>query len=490
MRKIFFSFLMLFLSIPLFTFAQEEKNIEQMDEQKIRQVFEKIQQEDFDPESLSEEERMILKPIIPSSPEIEGTVNCFDHYNFGSVQVVLEAQTASSVSGSQATFKGYIENNNDYPLVDGAVYIKVFRKDKDIEQINGFHLVDQFFAEEDIALDANEKRDFTLNWDIPAYATSGEYQIATFFITSKAYNLLGLSFTDDIVGNVADFSVVGENQDTVLLNKNLVRVGDQEFRFAAFPPRVKNDEDITVYTTVENRTDATQTVPVTWDIYYWDGIAEEKRLDKVEENITLGANEKKEISYTVKDKKHSVYFVVVQAEYKDLKSVQDIRFVREDVESVRINFPSIKQFPLKKNQSSELFSCLHGSGTKGVVDNNKLLLTLKDRNGTVIHEYTYEGQVTGSMMGVLSEFTPEKDYDYVSLTAKLYNNNTLVDESTMIYDCHDINPAQCLKKDGKGDNLTKSKKHGVNTKTTAVAIVIILFIISMIAIVVMKKKNN
>ena len=36
-------------------------------------------------------------------------------------------------------------------------------------------------------------------WQVPAFAETGDYQVATYFLSDKKFNLLGLSFTDDVV---------------------------------------------------------------------------------------------------------------------------------------------------------------------------------------------------------------------------------------------------------------------------------------------------
>ena len=48
------------------------------------------------------------------------------------------------------------------------------------------------------------------------------------------------------------------------------------------------------------------------------------------------------------------------------------------------------------------------------------------------------------MMGVAEDFTPTKTYDVFTLDAQLYHGQTLVDQSHLSYDCHDIDPSACL----------------------------------------------
>ena len=160
----------------------------------------------------------------------------------------LNSEISAGVSGVPMTFKGKITNNNNYPVVDGSVYVKIFKKQSDQEktQLNGGFLADQFFAIENISIDANGSKEASFDWRIPSYAVSGDYQIAYFFTSAKKFNLLGLTFTDDVVGNTFDFSIIGENEKIVEFDKNSVKINDKQHNFAAFIPKLPKDVEITV----------------------------------------------------------------------------------------------------------------------------------------------------------------------------------------------------------------------------------------------------
>ena len=100
-------------------------------------------------------------------------------------------------------------------------------------------------------------------------------------------------------------------------------------------------------------------------------------------------------------------------------------------------------FPLRSGVANTLFSCLHNIGDS-VVPDSRLELKLTDESGKVIHEYTYTGDVTSSMMGVAEAFTPNRSYNVVHLDARLYQGETPVDEAYLTYDCNEIDPATCL----------------------------------------------
>ena len=58
-----------------------------------------------------------------------GNLTCFDYFRFGSVQADFQPSLEQTVPGASITFSGTVTNNNDYPLVDGTLYVKIFKQD-------------------------------------------------------------------------------------------------------------------------------------------------------------------------------------------------------------------------------------------------------------------------------------------------------------------------------------------------------------------------
>jgi hypothetical protein len=369
-------------------------------------------------------------------------VSCFDYYTFGSVQANLNAATISAVSGTSLGFSGTMTNENPYPIVDGALYVKIFRSRGTENDGNGPDVVDQFLVKGGIVIPAKGSVPVSFAWKIPAYAQSGEYQLATFFTTSRKFNLLGLSFTDDVVGNTVPFTVSGEQAGTVKFDKSSVTVDGEPYFFAAFPPRADAGAPVTLKAKVRNTTGAAQTATLSWVIYQWDAQLRENAIQEESRQVSVPAGAT-EVSVTVTDNKYPVYLAVGTLKWKDAQSIIGARFVREGVDRTRINFPGVMSFPLKAGVENTLFSCLHNSGEALSVPNGRLELTLSDLAGNVIKEYTYSGDVTGAMMGVAEKFTPAQDYDYFVLDARLYQGEEFIDEAHLVYDCNEIDASLC-----------------------------------------------
>ncbi|MFZ2886936.1 MAG: hypothetical protein WA021_03900 [Minisyncoccia bacterium] len=374
--------------------------------------------------------------------EMQGTTSCFEYYHFNSVQANLTAPVASTVSGATISFSGTLTNANSYPVVDGTLYVKVFRIRGIDKDPLGPDVIDQFPVQDGIVIPANGSVPVSFEWRVPAYALSGEYQLATFFVTAQKSNLLGLSFTDDVVGNMVTFDVLGEQEASVAFLKSNTMVDGQPYYFAAYPP-VLGTDPVVVTGSVRNTGATTERATVRWKVYQWDAQAEEQVIQEETATVSVPAGGSLPVSITVRDQRYPVYLAVGEVSWRDTKSLINVRFARDGVDRLKLNFPAITAYPLTPGEEATLFSCLHNSGSASVIENGRLELTLTDTRGRTIHSHTYTGDVTGRMMAVASPFTPSRAYNSFVLGARLFQDGQLVDEVSVAYNCDQLAPGQC-----------------------------------------------
>ena len=414
-------------------------------------------QEDFD--ALSDEQKVEAERLLSEvrvGPGVAGTGfvslpdtdDCFNYYRFGSVQVDLSPSLGEAMPGTPLTFFGTIVNENPYPLVDGSVYVKIFKVgEEDFTQENGYPLVAFFKAKDGMQLKANGQEEVSFDWKVPEGLSGGEYEAAFFFVTSNRFNLLGLSFTDDVTGNKSSFKVVADDDRQVVFDKNSVILNDEPYRFAAFPPHLTIDEPAVFMAKVTNPSPVEKTISLTWNLYNWDGLREDQLLDSRAETVMFGPGETKTVTYTATRQAGSVSYIVATLKDGEATSIIDPRFVRDNIEEVRLNFPSLYTFPLVAGEENKVFSCLHATNVP-LVEDNILTVTLTDeKTGEVIHTYQYEGAVTGDMVGVVDTFVPERSYGKVRLTTVLKKSGELVDTVSQVYDCAKLSPESCVTED-------------------------------------------
>lgn len=387
----------------------------------------------------------VNNPQPQTNNPTSGTVNCFDYYHFGSIQTNIIAQGFVFNSGEVINFSGTIENQNAYPIVSGTLYIKIFRQTNATKNSNGPDVVDQFIVKEDLVIPAKGEIPVSFSWKVPKYLTTGNYTLATFFEVDKKFNLLGLSFTDDVIGNSFNFQVIGP-KDNVQFDKSGVTINNKPYFFAVFLPQIPSKDPAIIKAKIDNTTNQDQSIDISWKLYRWDAINPENLIRTEKDTIIIKARSSENIQITIPEALEPVYYLVGELKYQDSKSIINVRFIRPEVNRIRINFPSVTSFPIKTNEPSTIFSCLHNSGTAQLVPDGKLTLVLTDQKGKVIEEYTYQGVVTGEMMAVKKDFISQDTFDHFFLTAQLWQQGKLVDQSTLEYNCKNINPELCKQK--------------------------------------------
>ena len=428
----------------------------------------------------------------PSLPDVAATspLNCFDYYTFGSVQADLVPQVAQTVPGALLTFTGEVKSTNPYPLLDGTLYVKIFhRNEKTFAEGDGNEVVDQFVVKDNITLPPNGTLPVQYEWKVPVNAEGGEYYAAYFFTTAHRYNLMGLSFTDDVVGNQAPFTVTTPEDSSAVakLSKISTSLNGKDHHFAAFPLHFAAGDTVTVKTTITNPTKTAKTLPLQWNQYAWDAINKDNIRFTKTEVVTLKPNETKEVSYEIQAQRESVVYVVAVTQDLEVKSILNVRYVRDGIEETRINFPGVTKFPLAKDSTETLFACAH-STNQPVVPGNILTLTLKDRGGSTIHEYKYEGDIVGAMSGFGDIFTPTKNINYATLTATLERNGVIVEQVTQTYDCEVIDSGSCLPEEQSAASVFDYLK--THLMTILLTAVVLLLLGAIITLFIKKRRNH
>jgi hypothetical protein len=374
--------------------------------------------------------------------------SCFDYYQFGSTPAFITADLSSAIAGAPLALSLRVENKTPYPVVDAAVYIKVLRygHERGEKNVNGPDVVDFFRASDPVSIPAGGEANLKSIWQVPQDAVPGEYMMVTYVVSAERFNLLGLTFTDDIIGTAFNFQVVNDVQGTVAFDKSTATVLGEPFRFAAYPPRIPSaSKEVSVGIDVVNTTSKPVTQEVTWTLYRWDALRADEVLDHKTEKITIPPGGRVNVAYTVTDTDHSVYYLAGSLRTAGgSSSLVGIRFVRGDVNEPRLNFVGATAYPA--GEGGAAFACLHSTGT-GPAENVKLELIAKKSSflgiGGTIAKQTYEGPAAGEIRALLAPFTGVANS--FTVTARLSQNGKLLEEVTTTYDCSDLTPDACPK---------------------------------------------
>ncbi|MDE2079088.1 MAG: hypothetical protein KGI73_01735 [Patescibacteria group bacterium] len=366
----------------------------------------------------------------------DGLSSCFDTYTFGSVPVTVSPSLMNAAEGSTVVFSGTVKNTNPYPIVDATVYVKIFRERSVVKDVDGPDVVDWFPAVTHLALRAGESLPISFRWSVPSDALPGAYQAATYVAASDRFNLQGLTFTDDVIGGAANFSVVGQPVGSVSFDKTSVIVGGQPFHFAAFPPTVPAGP-VAVSVVVSNSTSNPFKGNVHWTLYWWDALQGSHVLASSDEALKIHPASNETATYTVTDEKHSVYYLVGEVDSSaGSKSIVGIRFVRAGLNEPRLNFVGVNQYPTGGTGAIAL-ACAHDAGATAAASTTITLAVM--RTGVMsffgpLASASWSGALSGDIRALTVPVT-RSSADSFDVTASLYQNGVLVDQVTVPYRC-------------------------------------------------------
>jgi len=416
------------------------------------------------------------------------SVNCDDFYQFGSITSEIKSEKDTYKSGEEITFKGKIRNENNYPIVNGNLYVQILRGNKEGVLINGDHIVDEFFAQDNISLSPKGEKDVEFKWRVPANSIDGGYSMATFFTVNKKYNLAGLSFWNHTYAGFSDFKVTGL-KDGVSFNRNKVTVNGKAFELRSMSEPLPNDKPINVKVPLQNKTAKVLNLNLSYKLYYWDSLQQINLLDSKKENVSLAPGASKDISYVINNSEKPVYYLTITAEGEGVKSVINVRPTTTGSQ-VRLNFSGIDNFPVNKGDKLTSFVCFHNTSFAGEMD-TKIEQIIRDKNGTVVDKLEYQGMIGGSIGAAKNDVTAIADYEYLTVETKVYGSKgDLIEENTLVYDCSLFDKDYCAKQSVVEPRGASMLDWLTGWKGAAVAAVIVALISIIVFITVRNKRKS
>lgn len=369
-------------------------------------------------------------------------VSCFEDglYEFQSVQVSAGPEESSYTPGETINFVGEVINENDYPIFDGNVFVRI-KKDNPEYFSEGHHTMYEFIAVSDVAVDGSSSKQIGFTWKVPQDIGGGEYRADYFFSVGKKFNLGGLPFTNEIIIGYSLFEIESNTETPFILDRSKTSVNGENYRHIGEWPRVLAGDKIEITQSLENFSNSTEQYDIEYSLYSWDGLNESDLIDTKNESVTVEANSSLDLNYTIDSVNVPVYYLKIKAKKGDLASVVNIRIV-SDINNPRLNFPAINKFPLMEGDSATLFSCFHT--ISDIEENSRLELNVTDEDGNTVIAGEYKGDIDTFVSAGKADFTANKDYSYLKIDAKLYNgNNELVDSYDTEYSCDNLISDQC-----------------------------------------------
>jgi len=382
----------------------------------------------------------------PSPASQSPVIDCFQYYKFGSIKLNLSPEKYTYLSGDLVKFKGTVTNENDHPVVNGEIYVKIYRRDQQGAQAkNGEFQISQFVGLKNILLSAKQQKELEFEYKLPAGLAKGEYLAQFFFEAAGKYYLSGLPFQVAVPGGTTNFRIDGTASKAIYFDKDKAEVNDKKYNFRALNEPAKRDRAIEISVPLWNPTDTETVVSLKKDLFYWDDLNAKNLISSSTETITIPAGQKQQAVYTISKPEYSVYLLQLTATSQEGQTTINVRPTINGISQPRLGYSSLVSFPLAQGGRNVMFTCFHNAGDSK--SNGKVVMTLKNEGGETISQSVYEGDIPSEMTAVAKEFTPGANYGKVRLTTDLYDSaGKLVDSSAEDYDCGKFNPSICNSK--------------------------------------------
>jgi hypothetical protein len=384
---------------------------------------------------------------------IEGEIsNCFDVYKFQNISINSGLDQGVYKPYDMLEINANIVNNNPYPVIDATVRAKVLRNHPNpVDKKAQYITVDDIVIADNLILKPNEEYSIEYDYFISGNAPSGEYIIQYYIYNQDRFNLAGLSFTEDVIGNQMSFIVEGKNEH-IYLDKTNITIDGQSHNTRGFMTQHTGNKIIPVKIPLVNPENINREIEINYKLYKWDELLESNLLDQKTQQISISGNNKVELNYDIEAKEDTVYYMVItstvigedNSEPNKMQSMAHIRFSIEDKNSPRINWVGLNKYPAQKGEDLQFMVCAHNKsyGT----DNGpiKIFSKVTDSSGKVLSNIRYEGRMPSAISGLSNKFKANGNLNTINIETSLYNaNDDLVDNINTTYNCKDINPELC-----------------------------------------------
>jgi len=368
-------------------------------------------------------------------------VNCTapGFYKFQSVQVSVGPEKADYQAGDTINFTGSVINQNNYPVVNGSVFVRIGKVNLDMSE--GNNIVDEVIALSGVSVDATSSLPVNFTWTIPKDLGAGDYQANYFFSVGNKFNLGGLPFTNEIIVGFSNFKVTSIKNTEFVLNRTATKVNGAKYNHIGNWPAINAGDKIEVIQPIKNLTNKEIKASISYDLFFWDSLNPADKLLSKTEMVVIPANSSKDLSYLIPKSEQSVYYLRIKATVGDTSSIINVR-TTSNIEKARINFPAITAFPLAAGDTANLFSCFHT--VSGIATNSKMILVLTDNSGNTVAQGEYDGDIGSRMSAASMKFSAEKNYTFLNLSAEIINGQgKVVDSYQTKYDCATLMSDKC-----------------------------------------------
>lgn len=417
---------------------------------------------------------------IEGEPE---TLLCSKYYSFGLIEVEVVASPDFVSGGDEVVFSGTLKNSNPEPIVNGQLYMKVFRKtNADYDEVvrNGYPMVAFTSLVDNIAISTDGTIPFEATWEVPPLADGGEYE-ARFYVTeNNETNLLGIPASDHVFGEGVTFWVGGETEDTnVYFDKGSITINDEPIELGGLIQRFQENELITLRATVVNPSDEPAFAELWWWVSDWDSLTTDESATRDLQGIEVGPNSSREVTHIVPADAGPDIVVQGILNQHDSRSVLHVRMVKDGEDTRNIGFSGVSPITTESGKNSTAFVCIQdfGNGSEGNLD---VAITATDDSGAELFTQTVPATTDTNPTLVEVPFELAQDVPLFTLHTQLLRDGEVIDEARKTYDCKAL-----------GESICREKKATTQEQNTVLMVVLMLLALTvLLAVLVYMRKSK
>lgn len=438
-KLIWVLFLLAFFQLVLFksVSAEEETNIWRTDLKSNEKIpLPKVESNplNISPEIKTENQSISGKSC--TNQKGDSDIDCADYCKSQSVQIKFTNNKEIYSPNEVVELSGELINDNTYPIVEGTVFARITRKNNEHPE-EGNYIIDEFIVKDNISLKEKETQTINFKWTIPEGITTGNYKVEFIFSVGKQFILAGTPFYNEISMGGINFGIKSDQKSFLSFDRSKTTVNGEKYKHFGNWLTIETNKEALIKQSIQSTLNEERNVDITYNLYRWNSLNNSDLLDTKKESITLGSQTDKELEYKIPQLTEAVYYLQIVAQSKSDKSIVYIRITTPQT-NIKLDYLAVTRFPIKQGEGFSLFSCFHDEAA--TASKGKIEVILTDKKNNEVGRFDQEGLITNKMAAQKADITAQKDYDYLKLTAKVYDEkNNLKDQYETIYDCKNFN---------------------------------------------------
>lgn len=346
-------------------------------------------------------------------------------YQFGSVYMPLSTDKVEYSPGDIVVISGRVQNNNTFPLTEGRVRLQIFYH----EGAQSEYMLGEFFAADNLYLQPNGTKEFGAIWEIPTNAREGTYTIEAYYAIDE-FNMAGVSFLRNVVGDRASFSVVG-GTELLHMDTQGISVNGQSVSLNDFQPQQTAGNTVTVTVPLVNIGVETS-AEVTYQLYSWDDLRQDSLLSERTENVNIPANSQATLTYISEPLNSGAYLLKISVESGKNDNILKIR-IPVSGKRVKTNFLGLDKFPVTAGEDVTVFVCASNSADYSNNVSSEISLRVIDKNGNAVFSDSSSQMVPPDITCYDASFKASNNYDWLNLSSRITDEAGNIESVDLVY---------------------------------------------------------